>query len=144
MKLLLKHGRTLAASIIRTRLCSNWSHSATLIGNQVYHSTMLGGGVHSVPATPEILSEFWASEEFGDDAQALARFKEREGRGYDFVGLFAYIPFIAARDGSRDFCFENTMYVAFGKRPPMRISPETLLMEYVNVKTNQLSPGFVV
>lgn len=83
MKLGLKRGNTFYAGIIRARLASKFSHSAILIGDTLYESTFLGGGVHKTPVTPEILKQFVFSNEFGDDAQALKRFEERKGFKYD-------------------------------------------------------------
>ncbi len=57
MKLGLNRGNTIYAGIIRARLASRFSHSAILIGDTLYESTFLGGGVHETPAPQTIKNQ---------------------------------------------------------------------------------------
>ena len=126
MKLGLKRGNTIYAGIIRARLASNFSHSAILIGDTLYQSTFLGGGVHEKPATPDILSQYQLSTEFGDDALALKRFEERRGFKYDWFSFLAFLLPGTYRDAKRDYCFETSKYM-IGGEVHGRERPETLL-----------------
>ena len=127
MKLGLKRGNTIYAGIIRARLASKFSHSAILISGTLYESTFLGGGVHTTPATPELLSQFQLSPEFGDDALALSRFNERKGFKYDWFSFLAFLLPGTYRDAKRDYCFETSKYM-MGGEVQGRETPETLLV----------------
>ena len=126
MKLGLKRGNTFYAGIIRARLASRFSHSAILIGDTLYESTFLGGGVHKTLATPEVLGQFYLSGEFGNDVLALKRFEERKGSKYDWFSFLAFLLPGTYRDAKRDYCFETSKYL-MGGEVRGRETPETLL-----------------
>lgn len=127
MKLGLKRGNTIYAGIIRARLASKFSHSAILINGTLYEATFFGGGVHETPTTPEMLSKFIFSKEFGDDALALKRFEERKGFKYDWFSFFAFLLPGTYRDSKRDYCFELSKYM-MGGEVNGRETPETLMV----------------
>jgi hypothetical protein len=64
----------------------------------------------------------------GDDDRALSLFYGQNGKGYDWVSLFAFIM-VSASDSQRWYCYELTYYMMTGKRPGARVTPETLLIE---------------
>ena len=132
MKLGLKRGNTIYAGLIRARLASKFSHSAILIGGTLYESTFLGGGVHETYATPELLSQFVFSKEFGDDALALKRFNERKGFRYDWFSFLAFLLPGTYRDAKRDYCFETSKYMITGEVHG-RETPETLLLSILDI-----------
>jgi hypothetical protein len=108
---------------IKTRLVTQYPHGGIVIGKTLYHSTARKG-VHSVS---EWSPERWVLFDVGgDDVAALARFKEREGNGYDWIGLLPFIG-VPGSDKDRDYCFELAFYMMTGVRPGRLVTAEALL-----------------
>lgn len=108
---------------IKTRLVTRYPHGGIVIGGVLYHST-LKRGVHK---TRDWDPSRWELREFGgSDAVAALRFSEREGHGYDLLGLLPFIG-IPWEDRDRDFCFELVYYMRTGQRPPKLVTAEVLL-----------------
>jgi hypothetical protein len=112
-----------AADIIRTRLVTRYPHAGIAIGSTMYHATA-ANGVHSEPFAH---TDNWVLFDYGDDDEAaIARFKEREGRGYDWISLLSFAG-VKASDSRRDYCYELVYYMKTGKLANGRVTPETLL-----------------
>lgn len=108
---------------IKTRLVTAYPHGGIVIGNTLYHSTARGG-VHAVADwTPDRWELFDVG---GDDVAALARFKEREGNDYDWIGLLPFVG-VPGSDSGRDYCFELAFYMMTGRKPGRLVTAETLL-----------------
>jgi hypothetical protein len=131
MELGLKRGHTVSASLIRARLVSSYSHSAVLIGDRIYHSTLLGGGVRSDEATDAVLGEYvWYKVTVPND-YGIGRYEEREGNGYDLFSQLAFILPGKYSDATRDYCFELTLHMLGGKVTG-RVTAETILEHMIN------------
>ena len=131
MEVGLKRGHTVSASLIRARLVSNYSHSAVRIGDHIYHSTLLGGGVRKDEATADALSEYvWVNVKVSDE-YGLERFKEREGNGYDLFSQLAFILPGKYSDSTRDYCFELTLHM-LGGNITGRVTAETILEHLIH------------
>jgi hypothetical protein len=113
-----------SAQAIKLRLVTNYPHSGIVIGGVLHHATAQHG-VITEPFNPE----GWVVLDIGgDDARALALFKEQEGKGYDWVSLFAFVM-VNASDSQRWYCYELSHYMMTGQRPGNRVTPETLLIK---------------
>lgn len=113
----------LAHATIKARLVTRYPHGGIVISGRLYHSTARSG-VHVV--------DDWSHERWelfdlgGDDAAALARFAEREGNAYDWVGLLPFVG-VPGSDRGRDYCFELAYYMVTGVYPSELVTAETLL-----------------
>lgn len=112
-------------NIIKVRLVTQYPHGGIVIDGNLYHSTARHG-VHRTPAG-EWTPSRWELREFGgDDAAALEVFHQREGFGYDFIGLLPFIG-VPGSDRNRDYCFELCWHMRMLERPRGIITAETLL-----------------
>jgi hypothetical protein len=132
MKLALRKGPSpdanalgrLSATAIKLRIVTNYPHSGIVIAGMLYHAT----AQHGVIVEPFDPANWIVIDIGGDDARALELFKEQEGKGYDWVSLFAFVM-VNASDSQRWYCYELSHYLMTGKRPGDRVTPETLLIE---------------
>jgi len=114
----------LSATAIKLRIVTNYPHSGIVIDGDLYHATAQHGVI-----TELFNPDGWEVFDIGgDDARALSLFKEQNGKGYDWVSLFAFVMFNAS-DSQRWYCYELSHYLMTGKRPGDRVTPETLLIE---------------
>ena len=113
-----------SAEAIKLRIVTNYPHSGIVIDGDLYHATAQHG-VICEPFNPDGWEVFDIG---GDDARALELFKEQNGKGYDWISLFAFIM-VNASDSQRWYCYELSHYLMTGKRPGDRVTPETLLIE---------------
>jgi hypothetical protein len=131
MKLALRKGPTnpawnhrLAVWLIRNRLVSRYSHGGIVIHGYLYHAN----ASHGVSSELFVDGPEWELLDIdGDDVEALCRFAENEGSGYDWFSLLAF-ALIPARDSRRWYCFELCYLLMTGKNPTERVTPEDLLL----------------
>lgn len=112
----------LAHWLIKARLVTRYPHAGIVIGETLYHATAKRG-LHVTEFHPE---RWELIDVGGDDDAALALFREREGSGYDWFSLLAFVG-LKARDSRRYYCYEWAYHAITGRHPTGRVMPETLL-----------------
>jgi len=117
-----------SAKAIKLRLVTHYPHAGIVVGDTLYHATSR----HGVIAEPFNPTGWVVFDIGGDDARALELFKEQEGKGYDWISLFAFVM-LNASDSQRWYCYELSSYMMTGKRPGARVTPESLLIEAKNM-----------
>lgn len=113
----------LAHWLIKARLVTRYPHAGIVIGDRLFHATARRG-LHESDYTPE---RWTLIDVGGDDDAALALFREREGSGYDWFSLLAFVG-LKARDSRRYYCYEWAYHAITGQHPTGRVTPETLLV----------------
>jgi hypothetical protein len=112
-------------NVITARLVTAYPHGGIAIDGWLFHSTARRG-VHCLPPG-EWTPSRWELREFGgDDAEAVRIFRQREGFGYDWVGLLPFVG-IPGSDRHRDYCFELCWHMRTRERPRGLVTAETLL-----------------
>ena len=115
--------RGLFADLVRLRLVSRYCHGGIVIGGTLYHATF-SGGLHSEPFVPDGWELFPTT---ADEADVLARFRDRQGARYDAISLLAFLLPWRVRDRFRLYCFEWQWLGETGVSPVDRVTPEDLL-----------------
>jgi len=120
----------LASWAIKVRLVSQYSHGGLVIGDTLYHSTT--HGLHCEPYSPE----HWELFDLGDslDESTLAEFKRRDGTGYDWFSLLAFVLPGKISDKRRLYCFEWCWLGMTGISPTYRVTPEMLLRQAIKLR----------
>lgn len=114
-----------AHNVIKARLVTAYPHGGIVIDGWLFHSTARRG-VHKL-APGEWTPRRWELREFGgDDDNALEIFRQREGFGYDWIGLLPFVG-IPGSDRNRDYCFELVYHMRMLERPRGIVTAETLL-----------------
>ena len=138
MKIGFKRGHTWNASLIRAMLNSQWSHGCVVVDGVLHESVALknehgGAGVRSYPITDAIAADYVWFDMGGDDAAALARFKEVQGYGYDYLSLISFLPVLNARDSKRLYCWELVLWMV-GGYAKWRVTPELILTHILKTR----------
>lgn len=110
-------------NVIKARLVTRYPHAGIVIGDRLYQATARKGVHWTNDWNPERWHLFDVG---GDDAAAVARFREREGNGYDWIGLLPFVG-LPGSDRRRDYCFELAYYMMAGVYPTRLVTAETLL-----------------
>lgn len=131
MKLGFKRGEKWHSDFIRAILNSQWSHGVVVIAGVLYESVARknehgGSGVRSYPITDAVASDYVWFDIGGDDAAAVARFKEVQGYGYDYLSLISFLPVLNARDSKRLYCWELVLLM-IGGYVKRRVTAEIIL-----------------
>jgi hypothetical protein len=131
MKIGFKRGNKWHASVIRAVLNSQWSHGVVVIDGVLHESVALknehgGSGVRCYPITDAIAADYVWIDIGGDDAAALARFKEVQGYGYDYLSLISFLPIFNVRDSKRMYCWELVLWM-IGGYAKWRVTAEIIL-----------------
>lgn len=131
MKIGFKRGSKWTSSVIRTVLNSQWSHGVVVIDGVLHESVALkdthgNAGVRCYPMTDAIAAEYVWFDIGGDDAAALARFREVQGYGYDYLSLISFLPALNARDSKRMYCWELVLWM-IGGYAKWRVTAEIIL-----------------
>ena len=131
MKIGFKRGEKWHSTVIRTVLNSQWSHGAVVIDGRLYESVAMknehgASGVRDYPMTDAISAEYVWFDIGGDDAAALARYKEVAGYKYDYFSLLSFLPVFNVRDSSRMYCWELVLWM-MGGYAKWRVTAEIIL-----------------
>lgn len=131
MKIGFKRGKNWHSTAIRTVLNSQWAHGVVVIDGVLYESVALKNehgkaGVRRYPITDAIAVDYVWFDVGGDDAAAVARFKEVEGYGYDYLSLVSFLPALNARDAKRLYCWELVLCMV-GGYAKWRVTAEIIL-----------------
>lgn len=138
MKIGFKRGHTWHASLIRAMLNSQWSHGCVVVDGVLHESVALknehgGAGVRSYPITDAIAAGYVWFDVGGDDAAAVARFKEVQGYGYDYLSLISFLPVLNARDAKRLYCWELVLWMV-GGYAKWRVTAEIILTHILKIR----------
>ena len=139
MKLGFKRGHGAHSTFIRAVLNSQWSHGVVVIDGVLYESVARknqhgGSGVRCYPITDTLAAEYVWFDIGGDDAAALARFKEVQGYGYDYLSLISFLPALNARDSKRLYCWELVLWM-IGGYAKRRVTAEIILTHVLRTTT---------
>lgn len=138
MKIGFKRGSKWHSDVVRAILNSQWSHGVVVIDGVLHESVALknehgGSGVRSYPMTDALAAEYVWFDIGGDDAAAVARFKEVAGFGYDYVSLISFLPVLNARDSKRLYCWELVLWM-IGGYAKWRVTPEIILTQVLKTR----------
>lgn len=138
MKLGFKRGKSWYNDVIRAMLASQWSHGVVVIDGVLYESVARknehgGSGVRSYPITDAMAAEYIWFDIGGDDVAAVARFKEVDGFGYDYLSLISFLPGLNARDSKRLYCWELVLLM-IGGYVKRRVTAEIILTHVLKTR----------
>lgn len=141
MKIGFKRGNNPWSSLNRYILRTQWSHSAVEIRGRLYESSALKGdkyraGVRDYELTEEDASHFvWFDLGNDKDDEALARYEQIRGHGYDYFSLIPFVLPIRVRDSKREYCHEATLFLMMGIEGKGYKTPEIILTHVLRMKT---------
>ena len=112
------------AALTRCRLVTRYPHSGIVIDGVLYEATFK----HGVRATV-FDSSGWDlfTINKANKIDLLARFKQVEGRLYDWFSLLAFVLPFRARMAQWFYCYEFCSFMLDGISPSKRVTPEILL-----------------
>jgi hypothetical protein len=146
MKLALRHTLPKDSSILirfvdalsKFILHTRWGHSGLVIDNTIYHATARHGLIKE-----EFDPEGWDVFDLGSERDAylidlfLWRQKTKQTK-YDWFSLLAFtvlgLLFKRITDSGRVYCHEWCYEVMTRRQPTTKVTPETLLKEYIEKK----------
>lgn len=141
MKLGLKRGSSVFATLNRWLLRTQWSHSAIEIRGRIYESNALKGdkarsGVRDYELTEKDASQFiWVDLGNDKDEEALVRYEKIRGCGYDYLSLISFAIPVKIRDANRHYCHEVALFLMTGiEGGKFYKTPEILLFNAVKGK----------
>lgn len=125
-------------SITKFALHTKWGHSGLVIGNTLYHATAKHGLIKE-----EFDPEGWDVFDLGSEGDSylidlfLYRQKTKQTK-YDWFSLLAFtflgLFFKRITDSGRVYCHEWCYEVMTRRQPVSKVTPETLLKEYIEKK----------
>lgn len=138
MKIGFKRGDHWHSDVIRAVLNSQWSHGVVVIDDVLYESVARKNehskaGVRRYPITDAVAADYDWFDMGGDDAVALARFKEVDGYAYDYLSLISFLPVLNARDSKRLYCWELVLWM-IGGYAKWRVTPEIILTHILKTR----------
>mgnify|MGYP003409536427 CR=1 FL=1 len=109
---------------------SKYSHCELSINGLCYSSSFRDGGVRK--KSIDLTDGKWdvVSIEGADEARALARFAEREGRKYDWIGAFLSCTPWPRSESGKDFCGGINAYM-LGLDKPQSWTPAELAQKFM-------------
>ena len=112
------------AALTRCRLVTRYPHSGIVIDGVLYEATFK----HGVRATV-FDSSGWDLFIIAktDKFSLINRFKQVEGRPYDWFSLLAFVLPFRARMAKWFYCYELCSFMLDGLNPTKRVTPEILL-----------------
>jgi hypothetical protein len=114
----------LFAQLTKTRLVTDYPHSGIVVDGVLYEATFKHG-VRSTKFDPVGWDLFAITKV--DKNDLLTRFKQVEGRPYDWFSLLAFIAPFRVTVAKWFYCFELCSFMLDGNIPAKRITPEILL-----------------
>ena len=138
MKIGFKRGDKWHSDVIRAVLNSQWSHGVVVIDGVLHESVAKKGehsraGVRRYPITDAVAADYDWFDMGGDDAAAVARFKEVDGYAYDYLSLISFLPVLNARDSKRLYCWELVLWM-IGGYAKWRVTPEIILTHILKTR----------
>lgn len=112
------------AQLTKARLVTRYPHSGIVIDGVLYESTFKYG-VNSSKFNPIGWDLFTINK--ANKIDMLARFKQVEGRPYDWFSLLAFVLPFRARMAQWFYCYEFCSFMLDGINPSKRVTPEILL-----------------
>jgi hypothetical protein len=112
------------ARLTKARLVTQYPHAGILIDGILYQATFKHG-VHSAKFDSIGWDLFTITKV--DKNDLLARFKQVEGRPYDWFSLLAFIVPFRASVAQWFYCYELCGFMLDGHNPSKRVTPEILL-----------------
>lgn len=107
----LAHALTVVVLTLRCLRWCPWSHAELVIDGRCYSSSVRDGGVRA--KSIDLTTGRWDVIDMPtvNAEEALARFAERNGLGYDWPGALRWgLPFLRQRPRA-DYCFEVVAYM---------------------------------
>ena len=112
------------AQLTKARLVTQYPHAGIVIDGVLYEATFKYG-VRSTKFDPTGWDLFTINK--ADKSDLLARFKQVEGRPYDWFSLFAFVLPFRASMAQWLYCYELCSFMLDGINPSKRVTPEILL-----------------
>lgn len=143
MKLGLKRGSSVFATLNRWLLRTQWSHSAIEIRGRIYESNTLKGdkprsGVRDYVLTEKDASQFiWIDLGNDKNDEALVRYELIRGHGYDYFSLVPFALPIHIRDSKREYCHELCK-ILMGFENKGYTTPEMLIFNALLMKDKKV------
>jgi hypothetical protein len=114
----------LFSQLTKTRLVTQYPHAGIVIDGVLYEATFKHG-VQSAKFDQTGWDLFTINKVNKTDL--LARFKQVEGRPYDWFSLLAFIVPFRASMAQWFYCYELCSFMLDGNIPNQRVTPEILL-----------------
>lgn len=112
------------AAITKCRLVTQYPHAGIVIDGVLYEATFKYG-VRSSKFDQNGWDLFTINK--SDNINMLARFKQVEGRPYDWFSLLAFVLPFRASMAQWLYCYELCSFMLDGINPSKRVTPEILL-----------------
>ena len=119
----------LFAELTKTRLVTQYPHAGIVIDGVLYEATFKHG-VHSTKFDPTGWHLFTIDKV--SKTNLLARFKQFEGRPYDWFSLLAFVLPFRASVSQWLYCYELCSVMLDGHNPSKRVTPEILLTKVLH------------
>lgn len=112
------------ANVTKARLVTQYPHAGIVVDGVLYEATFKHG-VHSVKFDQTGWHLFTIDKV--DKNDLLTRFKQVEGRPYDWFSLLAFVVPFRVTVAKWFYCYELCSFMLDGNIPAKRVTPETLL-----------------
>jgi hypothetical protein len=116
--------QNLFANLTRARLVTQYPHAGIMIDGVLYEATFKHG-VRSVKFDQTGWHLFTIDKV--DKNDLLTRFKQVEGRPYDWFSLLGFVVPFRVTVAKWFYCYELCSFMLDGNIPAKRVTPETLL-----------------
>jgi len=114
----------LFADLTKARLVTRYPHAGIVIDGVLYDATLKNGvKAQTFDSTGWDLFKI----EKTDKETMISRFKQVEGRPYDWFSLLAFVVPFRVSVAQWFYCYELCSFMLDGNNPVKRITPETLL-----------------
>ena len=114
----------LFAQLTKTRLVTLYPHAGIVVDDILYEATFKHG-VRAIKFDPTGWDLFKIAKT--DKSDLLMRFKQVEGRPYDWFSLLAFVVPFRVSVAQWFYCYELCSFMLDGNSPNKRVTPEILL-----------------